>query len=128
MYISRGQRSYWKIVLVLANSVDPSEIPHYAAFHLGLHFSPKYTFTSQCIQRVNLFQFLNTKHAGKCPNRSQVKAISCRVKKPFLTGAGVIKMTSPDASRNFPYFIKYARTHDLVHWFTCISGLTMLAG
>ena len=26
-----------KIVLVLANSVDPDEMPHYGAFHLGLH-------------------------------------------------------------------------------------------
>ena len=26
-----------KIVFVLANSVDPDEMPHYAAFHLGLH-------------------------------------------------------------------------------------------
>ena len=27
-----------KVVLVLANSADPDEMQHYAAFHLGLHF------------------------------------------------------------------------------------------
>ena len=27
-----------KIVLVLANSIDPDEMPHHAAFHLGRHF------------------------------------------------------------------------------------------
>ena len=27
-----------------ANSVDPDEMPHYAAFHLGLHCLPKYAF------------------------------------------------------------------------------------
>ena len=29
-----------KIVFVLANSVYPYEMPHYAAFHLGLHCLP----------------------------------------------------------------------------------------
>ena len=33
-----------KIDFVLANNADPDEIPHYAAFHLGLHFLPKRTF------------------------------------------------------------------------------------
>ena len=28
-------------VFVLANSADPNEIPHHAAFHLGLHCLPK---------------------------------------------------------------------------------------
>ena len=28
----------------LTNSVDPDEMPHYAAFHLGLHCLPKYPF------------------------------------------------------------------------------------
>ena len=26
----------------LANSADPDEMPHYVAFHLGLHCLPKY--------------------------------------------------------------------------------------
>ena len=26
------------------NSVDPDEMPHYAAFHLGLHCLKKYSF------------------------------------------------------------------------------------
>ena len=34
-----------KIVLILANSEDPDEMPHYVAFHLGLHCLPKYLFT-----------------------------------------------------------------------------------
>ena len=33
-----------KIDFVLANSADPDEMPHYAAFHLGLHCLPKYMF------------------------------------------------------------------------------------
>ena len=32
-----------KIVFVLANGVDPDEMPHYVAFHLGFHCLPKYT-------------------------------------------------------------------------------------
>ena len=34
-----------KIDFVLANSADPDEMQHYAAFHLGLHCLPKYLFT-----------------------------------------------------------------------------------
>ena len=30
--------------LILANSADPDEMQHYAAFHLGLHCLPKYLF------------------------------------------------------------------------------------
>ena len=33
-----------KVVLILANSADPNEMQHYAAFHLGLHCLPKYLF------------------------------------------------------------------------------------
>ena len=33
-----------KIDFVLANSVDPDEMLHYAAFHLGLHCLPNYPF------------------------------------------------------------------------------------
>ena len=33
-----------KINLVLANSADPDDILHNAAFHLGLHSLPKYRF------------------------------------------------------------------------------------
>ena len=33
-----------KVVLILANSADPDEIQHYAAFHLGLHCLPIYPF------------------------------------------------------------------------------------
>ena len=33
---------YLKIDFVLPNSADPDEMPHYAAFHLGLHCLPEY--------------------------------------------------------------------------------------
>ena len=33
-----------KIVLILANSEDPYGMLHFAAFHLGLHCLPRYTF------------------------------------------------------------------------------------
>ena len=36
----------WKLVFGLASSVDLDEMSHYAAFHLGLHGLPKYTFRS----------------------------------------------------------------------------------
>ena len=32
------------IVFILANSEDPDEMPHYAAFHLALHCLQKYQF------------------------------------------------------------------------------------
>ena len=33
-----------KVVWILANSADPEEMQHYAAFHLGLHCLPKHLF------------------------------------------------------------------------------------
>ena len=33
-----------KIVFILANSADPDEMQHYAAFYLGLHCLQKYQF------------------------------------------------------------------------------------
>ena len=35
--------SVFKVVLILANSADPDEIQHNAAFHPGLHCLPMYT-------------------------------------------------------------------------------------
>ena len=32
------------VVLIFANSAEPGEMPHYTAFHLGLHYLPKYPF------------------------------------------------------------------------------------
>ena len=32
------------IIFVLANSEDPDEMPHFAAFHLGLQYLSKYLF------------------------------------------------------------------------------------
>ena len=49
-YILRGQRSefpkydVFKSLKISAKSVDPDEMQHYAAFHLGLHCLPKYPF------------------------------------------------------------------------------------
>ena len=34
------------VVLILANSADPDEMQHYAAFHLGLYCLQKYSFRS----------------------------------------------------------------------------------
>ena len=54
IYILRGHRLYFskntvflslKIIFVLTNSVDPDEMWHYAAFHLGLQCLPKYLFS-----------------------------------------------------------------------------------
>ena len=33
-----------KVVLILANGAYPDEMKHNAAFHLGLHYLPKYLF------------------------------------------------------------------------------------
>ena len=33
-----------KIVLILANSADPNEMQHHAAFHWGFHCLPRYPF------------------------------------------------------------------------------------
>ena len=33
-----------KIFFTLTNSADLDEMPHFAAFHLGLHYLPKYRF------------------------------------------------------------------------------------
>ena len=36
-----------KVNFVLTNSVVPGKMPHYAAFHLGLHCLQNYAFVSQ---------------------------------------------------------------------------------
>ena len=41
-----------KIVLIIANIVDPDEMQHHAAFHLGLHCFQKYLLGVSRIQRV----------------------------------------------------------------------------
>ena len=41
-----------KIFLVLANSADPDEMPHHAAFHLGFH----------CLSKVHIKESLVYKH------------------------------------------------------------------
>ena len=44
VYLSR------KIVLVLANSVDPNEMTYYVAFRLGLHYSPKWECSGSVVE------------------------------------------------------------------------------
>ena len=49
--MSRGVRLYLKkecciFVFTFTNSVDPDEMQHYAAFHLGNHCLQKYLFRS----------------------------------------------------------------------------------
>ena len=41
-------------IYILTNSADPDEMPHYAAFHLGLHCLRMYIFTGIQNERVNL--------------------------------------------------------------------------
>ena len=41
-----------EVILILANSADPDEMHHYAAFHLGLHCLPKYPLGVSSIQRA----------------------------------------------------------------------------
>ena len=43
-----------KIDFVLANSEDPDEMLHNAAFHLDLHYLPKYPFWGSGQQRVDM--------------------------------------------------------------------------
>ena len=39
-------KSFSEDFFVLESSADPDEMPHYAAFHLGLHCLQKYLFRS----------------------------------------------------------------------------------
>ena len=45
-----------EIVFTFVNSADPHEMPHYAAFHLGLHCLPKYLFMVSGIIRISMYQ------------------------------------------------------------------------
>ena len=52
-----------KVVFVLANSVDSDEMPHSAAFHLGLHCLPKNRFrVLQRVYVVYLFEVADVFH------------------------------------------------------------------
>ena len=39
-----GYNCKLKIIFTFTNGVDPDEMQHYAAFHLGLHCLQKYSF------------------------------------------------------------------------------------
>ena len=45
-----------KIVFVLANVADPDEMPHYVAFHLGLHCLSKQQIGVSGPQSVDFIQ------------------------------------------------------------------------
>ena len=44
-------------IFILANSADPDEMPHHAAFHLGLHCLPMHLFAG--IQNEKRFMIIN---------------------------------------------------------------------
>ena len=44
------------VISILANSAEPDEMQHYAAFHLGLHCLPKYPFRG--------FQYTKSLYSG----------------------------------------------------------------
>ena len=57
-----------KIVLFLANSADPDEMQHHAAFHLGLPCLPKYPFRGfQCTKGEGTECFEITYHILQVP-------------------------------------------------------------
>ena len=43
-----------KIVFTITNSLDPDEMPHTAAFHLGLHCLPKYLYMILRLKQLKL--------------------------------------------------------------------------
>ena len=69
VYIEGSQVLTLKTLLILANSVDPGEIPYYAAFHLGLHCLSKYLLwvfqNSKGLRRVRCTYFIQLKHLGQ---------------------------------------------------------------
>ena len=48
-----------KICFIFANSVDLDEMPHYVAFHLGLHCLPKYLFAGIQNEKVFYLKTIN---------------------------------------------------------------------
>ena len=51
-----------RVVLILANSADPDEMQHYAAFHLGLHCLSKFQYKANKKNHMNnqTFAYWNT--------------------------------------------------------------------
>ena len=62
---------------VLSTSADPNKMPHYAAFHLGLHCLSKYQFRDFCLQRVNLIVFLSLNTIFFLVNSVDLDEITC---------------------------------------------------
>ena len=52
-------RVYLLLVILSKQCRDHDEMPHRAAFHLGLHCSPNYTFRVTCLQGISCFMFFD---------------------------------------------------------------------
>ena len=46
---------FFLLIVNLANSADPDEMPHYVAFYLGLHCLQKNAFRSSSTKMVNKY-------------------------------------------------------------------------
>ena len=44
------------VILILANNGDPGEMQLYAAFHMGLHWLPKYPIRGSSMQMVEIYK------------------------------------------------------------------------
>ena len=51
--------NFSEYLFIFANSVDPDEMQHTAAFHLGLHCLPKYPWVSRCFTRGVTYRQIN---------------------------------------------------------------------
>ena len=60
-----------KVVLISANSVDPDDMKHYDAFHLGLHCLPKYVLCKGlfCISITGTCSLANSKEPHETPHQ-----------------------------------------------------------
>ena len=54
MFWLRHKKTKFLFLPLTANSVDPDEMLHYVAFHLGLHCLPKYSYRSHLYIRVTI--------------------------------------------------------------------------
>ena len=66
-----------KIVLVLANSAEPDDMAHSAAFHLRLHRLPKYPFSSLQSTEGSKRDFTPRRRQSKIEQRGSKIARNC---------------------------------------------------
>ena len=62
-------------LLTLANSVDPNEMQHYAAFHLGLHCLPKYSFRGLVYKGLNVYSHFKCTKYETCAILQRFQAL-----------------------------------------------------